>query len=607
MAMRSRSLTVLSLVLIAGVPSVRGSAHAQEETKETPTVVHSRSSLVQVDVVVRKKGKPIEGMSQAQFHVFEDGKEQKVVSFEEVKEASVMASPLSALPRHFYSNRTQNHGQPTLNVVLIDMLNTPLKEQRDMRRQMSAYFADLRQTDPVAIFVLRSRLELVKGFGTDAEETRHALVGEKAQAQRSPWFDFDQDDSASLQRIAEDLGGGSAGKDQDFPALAEARAAMQAMVSSSMVDQIDVRVRLTLSALNELARYLGGYQGRKNLIWFSSSFPISVDASMLPTSNDPRYDLTRQYGAEVRDTDALLAASRVAVYPIDPHGLESEQAYRSFDPQPAQYGARSSVPAPMSAGDENDRSAKISTQSTMREMAQATGGRAQMDTNDLRGALAEAIKDGQHYYTLAYTPPRSEDDGRSHKIEVKVDDGLDLAYRREYIADKNGGGAHSPLRLASLIVATLPGAPPATQIPFSVRVLPSSDPALASSQFAKEAAGALSGRLTSPSYRAIADLKIDPAAITLLAGQDSLHSGALALGLIAYDAEFHLLNYSIRSANVSLDDAALARVLKSGMTARLALDLPESPVQLYVVVQDLSNGRSGSVRIPLDKDAEAAH
>ena len=33
---------------------------------------------------------------------------------------------------------------------------------------------------------------------------------------------------------------------------------------------------MTFEAMNYIARYLAGIPGRKNLIWFSGSFPISV-------------------------------------------------------------------------------------------------------------------------------------------------------------------------------------------------------------------------------------------------------------------------------------------------------------------------------------------
>ncbi len=82
--------------------------------------------------------------------------------------------------------------------------------------------------------------------------------------------------------------------------------------------QLQARARYTLHALNLLARYLSNLPGRKNLIWFSGSFPISV----LP---DPRlgnpFVAMGDVEDEFRQTVDLLARSQVAVYPIDAQGL----------------------------------------------------------------------------------------------------------------------------------------------------------------------------------------------------------------------------------------------------------------------------------------------
>ena len=47
------------------------------------TVLHATTSLVLVDVVVTDHGKPAHGIDRSRFHVFEDGHEQAIVTFEE--------------------------------------------------------------------------------------------------------------------------------------------------------------------------------------------------------------------------------------------------------------------------------------------------------------------------------------------------------------------------------------------------------------------------------------------------------------------------------------------------------------------------------------------
>jgi hypothetical protein len=76
-----------------------------------------------------------------------------------------------------------------------------------------------------------------------------------------------------------------------------------------------------MDALQQLARYLSAIQGRKNLIWFSGSFPISFD----PDPDQPLPFLAvRNYEDELRKTSELLTAARVAVYPVDARGMMTQ-------------------------------------------------------------------------------------------------------------------------------------------------------------------------------------------------------------------------------------------------------------------------------------------
>lgn len=51
---------------------------------------------------------------------------------------------------------------------------------------------------------------------------------------------------------------------------------MKQFLSDTAAFQTEQRIGTTLQALPQLARYLSGVPGRKNVIWFSGSFPISI-------------------------------------------------------------------------------------------------------------------------------------------------------------------------------------------------------------------------------------------------------------------------------------------------------------------------------------------
>ena len=57
---------------------------------------------------------------------------------------------------------------------------------------------------------------------------------------------------------------------------------------------------------------------------------------------------------------------------------------------------------------------------TMQDMAEDTGGRAFVNTNDLTGAIREAIEDSVATYTLGFYIDNDSIDGKFHEIKLEV-------------------------------------------------------------------------------------------------------------------------------------------------------------------------------------------
>ena len=83
----------------------------------------------------------------------------------------------------------------------------------------------------------------------------------------------------------------------------------------------DMRAKYTLNAFDQLARYLVGIPGRKNVIWFSGGFPLDVEPN--PNEADPNDSVIRN-DDEVRKTDNLLTRAQIAVYPVDARGVQTD-------------------------------------------------------------------------------------------------------------------------------------------------------------------------------------------------------------------------------------------------------------------------------------------
>ncbi len=241
--------------------------------------------------------------------------------------------------------------------------------------------------------------------------------------------------------------------------------------------QLQLRAKYTLDALNQIARGLSGIPGRKNLIWFSGSFPINI----LPDGDlQNPFAVVASAEEEFRETTNMLTASQVAVYPIDARGLmvspnlNASNSGSKYARNPTTLGKDQSKFFQQTA-DEH---------STMLQMAEQTGGRAFINTNDLTHAVAKSIETGSNFYTLAYSPTDTNWNGSFRKIQVKLQEqGYTLAYRRGYYADnpnahpKKGAvaattPANAPPPFDPMRAAMIHGGPDPTQILIKARVLP---------------------------------------------------------------------------------------------------------------------------------------
>jgi hypothetical protein len=227
------------------------------------------------------------------------------------------------------------------------------------------------------------------------------------------------------------------------------------------VNNLDLRVQMTLSGLNSLARTLSGYPGRKNLLWVSESFPFAVMLNNI-SAKSSRND--RNYSPEIARTGNLLSDAQVAIYPLDPSGLDG--------------------PITLNAGTVNLRSdasdrppSHIDEHSTMNDLAERTGGRAFYNRNDLEDALRASINDGSSYYTLGYYPENHNWNGAFRKIQIKLQRGeVKLRYRIGYFAaDSTTFAKLNPKKKDEDFDEALRlNVPIATGLPFRAMVLPPS-------------------------------------------------------------------------------------------------------------------------------------
>jgi VWFA-related protein len=593
--------------------SVAHAAPQASSTLSTPpsTVLRANANLVLVDVVVTDHGNSVHGLDRIRFHILEDGREQPIASFDEHKPAPAAApSPQPALPPHTYTNLLAYPQASAVNVLLLDALNTPMPHQMDVRHKMLDYLGKLQPGTPLAIFTLASRLRLVEGFTTDPAELTKALQSQRAAPQTSVVLDPQSDQA--LDSALGAMAAMTSGMSQLTAAGTSALTSMQQFQADIATFQTDLRVKMTLEAMQQLARYLSAIPGRKNVVWFSGSFPLALDPD--DAMQDP-FEAMRNYSDEIRDTAELLSAARVAVYPVDARGLMTPPTLdASYTPSTNLVGATTSGNRsgsrrrvtgnnPSTPNDDlNAIKQLMQEQAAMQQIAQQTGGHEYLNTNGLKEAVAGAVENGSSYYTIGYVPAAGPLDGQFRKIEVRLENSsLNLAYRHGYYADPPDRLLeHAPGQTSLIVAATMHGAPPSTQIVFQARVLPADDPLLKGATLPAGPAGELTGSLKGPLHRIITEMKVDAHGLHYDSSPDGALHSKVEFTLVAYDADGRRVNYLDRGFQMNLKAAEFAQAVDAGIRIKFPLDMPAGHFSLRIAVHDLNADRAGSLEVPLD-------
>jgi len=547
-----------------------------------------------VDVVVTNGGgDAVAGLPKQDFQVLEDGKPQTVNYFEEhgVKTISPESSrPLANFPPDFRTNVPPAPETDSVNVLLIDTLNTEIKDQPFVRKQILSYLRQMKPGTRVAIFSLGSHFRFVQGFTSDVSRLQGALSDPRngPQTAKDPAFhsSSDRNDDAAelrnMQAVAAELRGA--------PALVEGLAAAQAEV---MTTQYQVRVEKTLDALESIARYLSNVPGRKNLIWLGGSFPVNVFPNDAERRQMSDLHLSLNTAKEMAD---LLFTSKLAVYPINAEGLANNTTMDAEHCLPDKFNVCPDAGTGPALGTnlnmEND--ARGHSQLTMEKLADDTGGKAFYNTNDLSLAVQQAIANGSHYYTIAYTPTNARLDGGYRRVTVKLESGnYKLAYRQGYNAEEThiatGKPAGDPLK-AQLEF----GLPNSTELLYGVRVTASQP------QPRPDAPRAgLNAKLSCPCTRYRIEYRIPGSDVAFAPDQNGRQSGKIDFGLVAYGRDGKAVNWQQSTLAMALKPDMFAYVQKNGIPVQFEIDLPNSDLYLESGVYDWSTGKTGTLSIPL--------
>jgi len=388
--------------------------------------------------------------------------------------------------------------------------------------------------------------------------------------------------------------------------MASVASSLQQFEAEQRAAAIQLRVQYTLDAFNNLAHYLAAFPGRKNLIWFSGSFPVNVLPD--PTGGGGRG--LEINDAQFRETASLLSQAQVAVYLVDARGVGVDPTFAASSRKGDPFGKASAASS----------QARIDEHGTMSQLAEDTGGKAFYNTNDLASAVENAVEEGSNYYTLTYHPPGQTARGGGYRsIHVSLNRGLQaagysLAYRHGYYVDDpahpsgealaNPAKADEALATGSRYVrlAMAHGAPTPQDILFKVRVLPvgnGSEQQLAPNNLLN------SGKALKPPYRRFAiDIAAVPDGFELTQNKDGVRTGAMEFSVLLYDNDGNLLNSTGRTIPLNLTPETYKGFL-TGVKGHFEISAPvrASDDFLRIGIHDVPSNRMGVVEVPVSSVA----
>lgn len=408
---------------------------------QTPTFTSS-SNLVIVDATVKdKSGKVIEGLTQDDFTIFEDGKPQKVAVFE-FQHLTMQSEPPPALslddqlklpedPKTTITSSTPGHIQfhnKRLLVFFFDFSSMGIPEQLRAQDASVEYLkTHITKDDMVAVLLYT---------GTGAP-----LV----------LSDF-TDDRDVLSRVLKGLPIGEA---SDLAGLADTGDDNNEDTGAAFVaDETEFNIYNTdqkLAAIEQAAKMLSSFPEKKALIYFS--------AGVSKTGVDNQAQLEASINAAVK--------ANLAIYAIDARGLMADP------PGGGASKAASRGTGIFNGSVYNSQRAGINdSQETLFTLAEETGGKAFLDSNDIEAGITQAQEGMASYYLLGYYSNNNAKDGKYRKISVKLTSkmaGMKIEHRLGYYADKVWGKLKSQDKDQQLKEALSAG-DPVTDLPLALQI-----------------------------------------------------------------------------------------------------------------------------------------
>jgi VWFA-related protein len=529
-------------------------AAAPEDSLQKPQI-HVATRLVEVGVIVRDKNGPVENLTKNDFTVLDRGKPQTISIFSTDAALAAQQPPERPLPPNTFSDLPQ-YGTSTprsVTVVLLDNLNTLYGSSAESQYEQTPYWLEdlalqnarthliefiqqLQPQDRVAIYSLRDRLHVLSDFTNNRDQLLAILKN--------------YDTSSITNRAVVEPGHKiSPRSDTNYVANPFENEASANLAAAANQD----RAAETMAALQQIASHVANIPGRKNLVWLTANLPFS--------------------GAALAH---VLTPANIAVYPVDARGLLTKSPMVMADvPGTADMDAVSGA-----SGHLDNMPARSSQPigiATMQTLADDTGGRAFVNTNDITGAIRKAVEDSAVTYTLGFYIDRDALDGKFHELKVEVNrSGLTVRYPKGYFAFPDTAPAKDEDQIRLLTAVQSP-------------IESSSIPVQATVE-----------RVDQPPHWFKVMCSIDAHDLSLVESGD-LRKGSLDVYIVEQDQTGKVLLQSGKTFNLQFPEKQYSALLKSGLFFHELVEPKSGAITLRVLVENPATSEVGSLIIPLSQ------
>jgi len=397
---------------------------------QEPPRFPAAAEIVRIDaVVVDKAGRPVIGLTAADFAIEENGKPREVASFEAIVVQSVLARDDGPAPAASSAPRALEPQEGRALLIYFDDIHVSPPNAEWVRHNLGPFLQrEIRPGDAVTIVAPHGNFWWTAR--TPWEHAQLPAVVERLKGQRTlNAFKDEKSDWLVMQQV------------EYGPKIQEGRAVGSDTFSLQAEGQYGMallRIRRTLSGLERAIASLEGFRGRKSVVVYSEGF-------ILPP-HDPFYF------PEYQRTIDQCRRANVALFVADPRGLRTGR--------PTAEGPTGGGTVGLTGGIMDGETGGSS------HIAIATGGRVFFE-NDATEAVAHVLEESKVYYLIGFRPEEGRPGERKVSVRVRRD-GLRVRARNRYY-----WGDPLPRETGdSAAVVALRAMSDRTDVPFRVAVAP---------------------------------------------------------------------------------------------------------------------------------------